>query len=128
MRGDFSPVTIVKQLDAASPKLRYAAAAGQHIKKVRIEMYEGQFRFFLVALVQTVMPDLASVPNMLTASSPSVLVLQERASFSYGKITWTYTKQKMALPFFFPGCKTQPQKAGIKPAFSCYVYFVCRCF
>lgn len=101
MRADFAPITIVKQLDAASPKLREATASGKHFKEVRIEFLEGIFKFFEVILkeamissVQTVMPDLASAPALLAASSPSVLVLQEKVSFVYASIEWTYTKQK----------------------------------
>ncbi len=101
MRADFAPISIVKQIDAASPKLREAAAKGTHIPQVTIEMYEGQFKFFTVKLkevmvssVQAVMPDLTSAPVLTAASSPSVMVLQEKVSFYYGAIEWTYTKQK----------------------------------
>jgi type VI secretion system secreted protein Hcp len=101
MRADFAPITIAKQIDAASPKLREAAAKGTHLPQVTIELYEGQFKFFVVKLkevmissVQAVMPDLAAAPALTAASSPSVLVLQEKVSFVYGAIEWTYTKQK----------------------------------
>ena len=101
MRADFAPITIVKQIDAASPKLREAAAKGTHIPQVTVELYEGQFKFFVVKLkevmissVQAVMPDLAAAPVVTAASSPSVLVLQEKVSLYYGSIEWTYTKEK----------------------------------
>ncbi|HTZ38834.1 MAG TPA: type VI secretion system tube protein Hcp [Syntrophales bacterium] len=101
MTPDFAPITIIKQIDAASPKLREASAKGTHLSEVTIEMYEGQFRFFVVKLkevvvssVQAVMPDLTSMPVLTAASSPSVMVLQEKVSFVFGAIEWTYTKQR----------------------------------
>jgi type VI secretion system secreted protein Hcp len=101
MRADFAPITIIKQIDAASPKLREASAKGTHIPEVTIEMYEGDFKFFvvklkevIVSLVQAVTPELTSMPALTATSSPSVYMLQEKVSFYYGAIEWTYTKQK----------------------------------
>lgn len=54
MLPDFAAITIVKQIDAASPKLREACATGKHFKKVTIEMYENGFRFFEVILEEVV--------------------------------------------------------------------------
>jgi type VI secretion system secreted protein Hcp len=101
MLPDFAAIAIVKQIDAASPKLREACATGKHFKKVTIEMYENGFRFFqvtleevMIASVQAVMPDLTSMPALTAAASPSVWVLQEKVGFAFAKITWLYTKQK----------------------------------
>jgi type VI secretion system secreted protein Hcp len=101
MLPDFASIAIVKQIDAASPKLREACATGDHFKKVTIEMYENGFRFFqviledvMIASVQAVMPDLTSLPALTAAASPSVMVLQEKVSFNFAVIQWTYTKQK----------------------------------
>jgi len=101
MLPDFAAIAIVKQIDAASPKLREACATGQHFKKVTIEMYENGFRFFqvtleevMIASVQAVMPDLTSMPALTAAASPSAWVLQEKVGFAFAKITWVYTKQK----------------------------------
>ena len=93
---EVSPVTIVKQIDKASPKLLETCALGKINKgKVTIQLYEGSSMFFEVILdhffissVQAVMPDLASMPALTAASSPSAQFLQERVSFVFGRITW----------------------------------------
>lgn len=95
-RAEFAPVTIVKPLDKASPKLFEACAVGNHIKGVTIEFIEGGVKALEVLLtdviitsVQAVTPELTAMPAA-TSASISVLQLQEKVSFDYARIQWTY--------------------------------------
>jgi type VI secretion system secreted protein Hcp len=94
--ADLAPVTIVKQIDKASPKLYETCAVGNHIKGVTIEFIEGGVKALEVLLteviitsVQAVTPEPTAMPAAASASI-SVLQLQEKVSFDYARIQWTY--------------------------------------
>jgi len=99
-KPEFSPVTIVKQIDKASPKLYETCAKGTRIKKVTIDFYEGGAKVLVVLLadafitsVEAVTPELTSMPAV-TSAPISVLQLQEKLSLTFSRISWTYYPAK----------------------------------
>jgi len=91
-RADFNDLTITKLLDSASPKLSVACADGTHIKEVKLELCRagGDKLLYMEYKMSEVV--ISSVQQGGGGGSEPV----ETVSFNYGKIEWTYTKQKRA--------------------------------
>jgi type VI secretion system secreted protein Hcp len=84
---DFS---VVKTLDAASPKLALFCCNGKHIPKVQIELCRAtgdKQKYMLYTLSDVIV---SSVRPGGSAHGGETLPLEE-VSFNYGKIEWTYT-------------------------------------
>lgn len=80
-------------LDKASPKLYDAVCTGKHIKEVTLELCRAggdKMKYMEIKLEQVVISSIESMGST-GGDFPS-----EAVSFSYGKITWTYTQQKRA--------------------------------
>lgn len=91
-RADFNDLTITKLLDSASPKLSIACAQGDHIKEVKLELCRagGDKLLYMEYKMSNVV--ISSVQQGGGGGSEPV----ETVTFNYGKIEWTYTKQKRA--------------------------------
>jgi len=84
---DFS---IVKTLDAASPKLALFCCNGKHVKEIKIELCRatGDKQKYMLYTLSDVL--ISSVRPGGSAQGGESLPLEE-VSFNYGKIEWTYT-------------------------------------
>jgi type VI secretion system secreted protein Hcp len=91
---DHSEFSMVKLLDAATPKLHEAACKGTHIPKVTVELWrsggdkpvkymEYEFKEVLISGV------ISNGDSSGAAQFPT-----ETVKLTYGSIQWTYTKQK----------------------------------
>lgn len=92
-RSEHDDFTIVKHIDAATPKLLEACAKGQHLKDVTIEICRagGDKLTFMVIKMEQVM--VSHVIPSGTAKGDDDLPT-ESVSLNYGSITWEYTQQK----------------------------------
>ncbi len=87
-----SEITITKRVDAASPKLYEAVHNGTHLKEAVIELVHagGKTPFLVIKLTDVVITSaLDDAETTGAAQFPS-----ETISLTYGKIQWTYTRQK----------------------------------
>jgi len=90
---DHSEFTIIKLVDAATPKLYEAACKGTHIPEVVIELWRAggsPVKYMEYKLKEVLISGVSEVgdPNG-TAQFPT-----ETVKMTYGSIDWTYTKQK----------------------------------
>jgi len=88
--GEFK---IVHNLDKASPKLYDACCRGKHIKDVTIEMCRAggdKVKYMEIKLEQVLVSHVGTSGSSSSSSGFPV----EEVSFSFGKISWTYTQQK----------------------------------
>ncbi|GHD57790.1 MULTISPECIES: Hcp family type VI secretion system effector [Jeongeupia] len=79
-------------LDKASPKIYEACCTGKHIKEVTIELCRAggdKVKYMEVKLEQVLISKVEPTGSANDSGFP-----QEKVSFSYGKIKWTYTQQK----------------------------------
>jgi type VI secretion system secreted protein Hcp len=90
-RANFSPVTISKLVDRASPKLWEACFTGKHIKEITIELCRagGDKQKYLVIKMEQVL-----LANFDQGGGDDFPV--ETVSFSPGKITMDYIQQSRA--------------------------------
>ena len=93
-RAEFSDITLVKEIDKATPKLALFCAKGEHIPTVVIEftMVEPVTRNKVVykkVMLEDVIVS-AFTPVMSYRSNSEFTHLEE-ISFRYGKIRWEYT-------------------------------------
>jgi type VI secretion system secreted protein Hcp len=89
-RCNHSDFSIVKTLDAASPKLALFCCNGKHIPKVKIELCrasEDKTKYMEYLMTDVI---ISSVRPGGSAHGGETLPLEE-VSFNYGKIEWTYT-------------------------------------
>lgn len=92
-RADFGDFSIVKAVDAASPKLLLCCADGTHLKSIRLELCRAagdkqpymEYKFTDV-IVTNFRPG---------GSSHSESLPVEEVSFAYGKAEWAYTQTKV---------------------------------
>lgn len=92
-RADFSDFSIVKAIDAASPKLLLACCDGTHLKSVRLELCRAggdkqaymEYKFTDV-LVTSFRPG---------GRHESETLPLEEVSFAFGKAEWAYTQTKV---------------------------------
>ena len=89
-----SEFSIVKLLDAATPKLHEAACKGTHLKEVVIEVWraggEKPVKYMEYKLKEVLISGVKSNGD----SGDPVGFPTETISMTYGSIGWTYTKQK----------------------------------
>jgi type VI secretion system secreted protein Hcp len=81
-KATFSPITILKRVDAATPKLALMVATGEHVPQpVIVEIFKpGTKQPYIKLTLETV------VISSVRQSSAT----QESVSFNYGQITWEY--------------------------------------
>ena len=90
-RVDHGDFVITKLLDKSSPKLTLACCNGTHIPNVKIELCRsaGDKEKYMEYLLNDVIVKSVSPEGMKSGDSP---LPSEKVSFSYGKISWTYTE------------------------------------
>lgn len=88
-RANFEDVAVTKTYDKASPKLALACADGTHIKEITIEVCRagGDKLKYMEFKLSNCIVSAISVHG--SEGEPT-----ESIRFNYGKIEWTYTKQK----------------------------------
>jgi type VI secretion system secreted protein Hcp len=90
---DHSEFSVVKLLDAATPKLHEAACKGTHIPEVTIELWRAggdPLKYMEVKLKEVLISGVSTAGNPLgNHGFPT-----ETINMTYGAIEWTYTKQK----------------------------------
>jgi len=90
-RADHTDFSVVKTLDKTSPKLALYCSSGTHIEEVTLELCraeEGKERIMAYKMEDVIV---SSVRPSGPTQGGEALPLEE-VSFSYGKITWTYTE------------------------------------
>jgi type VI secretion system secreted protein Hcp len=88
-RADLSEFSIIKTVDRTSPKLALYCSNGNYIEKVTIELChteDGQQKFMEYKLEDVI------IASVKPSGSRGEAMPLEEVSFSYGKITWTYTE------------------------------------
>ncbi|MBV8105970.1 MAG: type VI secretion system tube protein Hcp [Hyphomicrobiales bacterium] len=88
------PVTIIKVIDQASPKLLEALVTNEVLTSVKIEFWrpapEAAAPYFIIALTNALVTNAAlSSSSGSHAQAPDAHELEE-IEFTYQKITWTY--------------------------------------
>ncbi|MCB9897640.1 MAG: type VI secretion system tube protein Hcp [Planctomycetes bacterium] len=94
-RCDHSPFTIVKQLDKASPLIALKCCSGEHIKNVTVSLNRAggdKVQYMEYKLTDVLITSYQ--PGGSAGGSSSLPV--EEVAFTYGKVEWTYTQQKLA--------------------------------
>jgi type VI secretion system secreted protein Hcp len=89
-RASFSDVAITKNFDKASPKLAVACADGTHIKEIIIEFCRAggdKMKYMEFKLTNCIISSISVHGGQ--GGEPL-----ENLRFNYGKIEWTYTRQK----------------------------------
>ncbi len=89
-RANFQDFSIIKALDKASPKLAAACAGGDHIKTVTLELCRAgkeKVKYMEYKLTNCIISSISSAGG--GEKEPT-----EHLSFNYGRIEWTYTRQK----------------------------------
>ena len=91
-RADFQDFSIVKTMDSASPLIALACAEGRHIKEVKLELCRsgGDKVLYMEYKMTNCIISSTSVGGG-GGGEPT-----ESVTFNFGKIEWTYTKQKRA--------------------------------
>ncbi len=92
-RADFHDFSVVKAIDAASPKLLLACADGTHLKSIRLELCRsgGDKQPYMEYKFTDVI-----VTNFKPGGSGHGEALPlEEVSFAYGKAEWAYTQTKV---------------------------------
>jgi type VI secretion system secreted protein Hcp len=90
-----SPMTIVKEIDKASPKIFQALCTGEHLKDVtlkyyRVTKYGTEEHYYTTTLEDAIVVSYApAIPNTLLESS-EVYKHMEAVSFAYKKIKVTW--------------------------------------
>ncbi len=88
-----SQFTIVKLLDAATPKLFEAACKGTHIPEVKLECWRAggsPVKYYEVKLKEVLISGVSTDGDPTGAKQFPT----ETVKLTYGAIEWTYTKQK----------------------------------
>ena len=94
-----SDVTIVKEVDKASPKLYLACANGQHLNAVKLDCcapQAAQIGFYQINLSNVVVKAVEQASTALGPHGRST----ERVILGYASISWTYTR--VSLPSGLP--------------------------
>lgn len=94
-RCDHRNFVVVKNLDKASPLLAEHCCSGKHIKNVVLSLNRAggdKVQYMEYKLTDAI---IASYQPGGSSSGQSSLPVEELA-FSYGKIEWTYTQQKLS--------------------------------
>ncbi len=89
-RADFQDLSIVKELDMASPLLNKACWGGQHIGKVTLQLNRAagaKRQKYMEYVMENV------IISSVSIGGGGGGVPTESLTFNYGKITTTYTKQ-----------------------------------
>lgn len=93
-RRQHQPIKIVKLVDAASPQLQRAAAAGEHLKEVVFQFYRSSAgKEELYETIRLSDAIISSVQNRGGSSAGSDRPTEE-ISFQYAKIETTYSRQE----------------------------------
>ncbi len=91
-RADFGPFSVVKFLDAASPKLALACAAGTHIDNIIIEICRAgsdKVKYMEYKLTNCLISVVKTAGGR--GEFPSELI-----NINFGKIQWVYVQQNRA--------------------------------
>jgi type VI secretion system secreted protein Hcp len=89
-RANFSDFKVVKRIDKATPKLALACADGTHIKEINIELCRAggdRVKYMEYKLSNCIVSSISTGGS--SGGEPS-----ETLTFNYGKIEWTYTRQR----------------------------------
>lgn len=89
-RASFRDFSIIKTLDKATPKLAVACAGGDHIKSVTLELCRAggdKVKYMEYKLTNCIISSISSTG--CGEKEPT-----EHLSFNYGKIEWTYIRQR----------------------------------
>jgi len=91
-RADFSDLTVVKELDKASPKLYLACARGDHIPKVEFDFVRlaggNRVVYHRITLRDAY---ITSISPVMTHRTDQHYTHLEEVAFSYSQIEWQYT-------------------------------------
>jgi type VI secretion system secreted protein Hcp len=89
-RANFSDFKVVKRIDKATPKLALACADGTHIKEINIDLCRAggdKIKYMEYKLSNCIVSSISTGGS--SGGEPS-----ETLTFNYGKVEWTYTRQK----------------------------------
>jgi type VI secretion system secreted protein Hcp len=91
-RADFQDLSIVKELDKASPKLSLKCAAGEHIPTIKLELCRsgGDKLIYMEYELSEV------IVSSISVGGGGGGVPTESVTFNYSKIKWNYIQQKRA--------------------------------
>lgn len=94
-KREHEPIRVIKDMDAASPKLLQAATTGGHIKQVTFQVYRvgAGGREELYETIRLVNPIISGVHASGGGAGKSSAP-QEELSFAYEEIQYNYTQQK----------------------------------
>jgi type VI secretion system secreted protein Hcp len=88
-RAEFTPLTVYKFIDKASPQLFLAAAFGDHIRRATLVVRRSgpnPFEFFKIALLDVI---ISSVNDQSSATAQNSNLV-EPITLSYGLIAWAF--------------------------------------
>jgi len=91
-KANFDDFKIVKKMDNATPKISVACAAGTAIKEIKIELCRAggeELKFMEYILTNSIISSHQVYKKNEEDNLPT-----ETVTFNFGKIKWTYTKQK----------------------------------
>jgi type VI secretion system secreted protein Hcp len=89
-RANFSDFKVVKRIDKATPKLALVCADGTHIKEINIDLCRAsgdKIKYMEYKLSNCIVSSISTGGS--SGGEPS-----ETLTFNYGKIEWTYTRQR----------------------------------
>lgn len=92
IRAEHEDFVVVKSLDKSSPKLALYCCQAQHIPSVRVELCrasEDRQKFMEYLMEDVIVTSVRTSGDVLSGKA---MLPEEEVSFSYGKITWTYTE------------------------------------
>ena len=90
---NFAPITVFKYVDMSSPKLREGSSYGTHFPSAQLEMAFNGFTFFTVKMENVMISSAQAVTTEIACPDTSTTdsnYPQERVSFSFAKITYTW--------------------------------------
>ncbi len=95
-RAEFKALTVIKQLDKASPNMALYCAKGSHIPKVTLSLcrdigdQQTYMEYILTdAIITSVNPH--TVNENINGDGKAEKLPRERVSFAYNQIEWRYT-------------------------------------
>jgi len=91
-RAEFSDLTVVKEMDAATPKLHLYCVKGEHIPKVEIEftmkLSGGRVVYHKITLAEV---RVSGFSPLMTHTTGDKFIHIEAVTLRYGQIKWDYT-------------------------------------
>ena len=96
VRADFHDLTIVKEVDKASPKLYIATAKGDHFQDVTLEVTRSSGSYtgavYQIRLTDVIVRSVRLTYGQAPLASGVSLVPLEEVSFAFAKIEWIFTE------------------------------------